>query len=144
MKSINEKAPVKCRKEITISAPADKVWQVLTTINQWPAWNPEIKATSINGPLAPETGFDWLTGGTKIHSTIHTVEPATHFGWTGKVMGVFAIHNWHLTGVGQTTTVAVEESMEGILTRLLKGSFNKSLEKGMTNWLLAMKKECEK
>jgi uncharacterized protein YndB with AHSA1/START domain len=33
------------------SAPPDKVWQVWSDINRWPEWNPDMKASRLNGPL---------------------------------------------------------------------------------------------
>jgi hypothetical protein len=35
MKSINNNAPVKCSKTITINASSEKVWAVMTNINDW-------------------------------------------------------------------------------------------------------------
>jgi uncharacterized protein YndB with AHSA1/START domain len=144
MKSINNNAPVKCSKTITINANSEKVWSIMTNINKWATWQTEIKNPKLNGELKPETTFDWKTGGAKIHSTLHTVEPYRQFGWTGKTFGIFAIHNWRLTEINGQTTVSVDESMEGFFAKLLKKSFNKNLEKGMQIWLDLLKKECEK
>lgn len=98
----------------------------------------------MNGELKPETTFDWKTGGAKIHSILHTVNPYNQFGWTGRSFGMFAIHNWTLTEQVGNTTVQVDESMEGFLAGLFKKSFNKNLEKGMQNWLEFLKHESEK
>lgn len=144
MKSINKNAPVQCSKAITIHASGEKVWTVMTNINNWAAWQTDISKPKLNGELKPETTFDWKTGGVKIHSTLHTVEPFKNFGWTGNTYGLFAIHNWKLAETKEQTIVTVEESMEGILAKLLKKSFNRNLEKGMHNWLELLKKECEK
>lgn len=144
MKSINNNAPVKCSKTITINANSEKVWAIMTNINNWANWQTEISNPKLNGELKPETTFDWKTGGAKIHSTLHTVEPLKNFGWTGKTFGMFAIHNWKLTEKNGQTTVSVDESMEGFFAKILKKSFNKSLEKGMQNWLDLLKQECEK
>lgn len=144
MKSINHNAPVKCSKTITINASSEKVWQVLTSIDKWATWQTEIGNPKLNGELKPETTFDWKTGGAKIHSTLHTVEAFSQFGWTGKTFGMFAIHNWALNGLDGQTIVSVDESMEGFFAKLLKKSFNKNLEKGMQTWLELLKKECEK
>lgn len=143
MKSINENAPVKCSKTITINANTEKVWQVMTDIDNWANWQTDISKPKLNGELKPETTFDWKTGGAKIHSTLHTVEPFNDFGWTGKTFGMFAIHNWTLTENNGQTTVSVDESMEGFFAKFLKKSFNKNLEKGMQTWLELLKKECE-
>lgn len=80
MKSINKNAPVKCSKQITVGTTSKHVWSVLTDINNWANWQTDISKPILNGDLKPETTFDWKTGGVKIHSTLHTVEPFTKFG----------------------------------------------------------------
>lgn len=144
MRSINNDAPVKCSKIITINADSKKVWTVLTDIDNWAGWQTNISSPKLNGELKAGTTFDWKTGGAKIHSTLHTVEPYTQFGWTGKSFGMFAIHNWTLNETNGKTTVEVDESMEGFLAGLFKKSFNKNLEAGMLKWLDLLKQECEK
>ncbi len=143
MKNINVLAPVQCRKSILIDATPEKVWAVLTDIDRWGTWNPEISKPQLAGSLAPGTTFTWKTGGAKIHSTLHTVAPQYQFGWTGKTFGMFAIHNWTLRKQDGKTLVTVEESMEGLLARLFKKSFNKNLATGMGNWLEALRVRCE-
>ncbi len=144
MKIINNNAPVKCSKTITIKASSEKVWAVMTNINNWANWQIDISKPKLNGELKPNTTFDWKSGGAKIHSTLHTVEPFKNFGWTGRTFGMFAIHNWNLTETNGQTKVSVDESMEGFFAKLFKKSFNNNLEKGMQNWLDLLKQECEK
>lgn len=144
MKKINNNAPVKCSKEIIINAPVEKVWNILTDIDNWPDWQTAITYSKINGELKPGTTFDWKAEGLKIHSTLHTVKKTEYLGWTGKSLGSFAIHNWILKDVNGKTEVFVEESMEGFLVRLLKKTFQKVLEKGMTASLEQLKRASEK
>ena len=144
MKTINTDAPVTCSKTVVIQADSKKVWAVLTDIDNWAAWQTDISKPKLNGVLQTGTTFDWKTGGAKIHSTLHTVNPYSQFGWTGKTFGIFAIHNWTLTERNGQTTVEVDESMEGFLARLFKPSFNENLEKGMQRWLDLLKQTCEK
>jgi hypothetical protein len=144
MKGINKNAPVRYSKTITIDRESKKVWTVLTNINNWVSWHTEITKTKMNGELKPKTTFDWKTGGAKIHSILHTVEPYGQFGWTGKTFGMFAVHNWTLTEKEGKTTVEADESMEGMLAGLFKKSFNKNLDQGMQKWLDLLKQECEK
>ena len=143
MKSINNNAPVKCSKQITINASAEKIWEVITNINNWANWQTDISQSKLHGELITGSTFDWKTGGARIHSTLHTVEPYRHFGWTGKTFGMFAIHNWTLIENHGKTVVIVDESMDGFLAKLFKSSFNKNLEKGMWHWLELLKKTCE-
>ena len=70
MKSINNNAPVRCRKTILINASPEKIWSVMTDIDHWANWQTQIKQPKLNGELKPETTFDWKTGGAKIHSTL--------------------------------------------------------------------------
>lgn len=143
MQSINNNAPVICTKSIVMNAGKEKVWSILTSINEWASWQKEISYASLQGSLAAGSSFTWKTGGAKINSKLHTVEPYSQFGWTGKTFGLFAIHNWTLKENNQQTEVTVDESMEGFLASVFKKSFNKNLEKGMMNWLQFLKQKCE-
>ena len=140
----NSQAPVKCSKSIVVNASAKKVWSVLTDIDNWDKWQPEITKPRLTGTLSEQAKFVWKTGGAKIHSTLHTVKPYEAFGWTGNTFGMYAIHNWTLTDQNGATLVSVNESMQGFLAGLFKKSFNKNLEQAMLHWLEALKKECEK
>jgi len=144
MKSINDKAPVKCRKTVLINSAPEKVWTILTSIDRWPSWQTDIAKATQNGPLQPATTFDWQSGGAKIHSTLQPIDRFNHIGWTGKSVGILAIHNWKLTIENGQTKVEVEESMEGLLASLFKKTFNRSLEMGMQKWLDLLKAENEK
>ncbi len=143
MKSTNTNAPVFNTKTILINAKPEKIWTVLTNIDQWNTWLTTVSKSKLNGTLQPNTTFDWRTGGMKIHSTLHTVEPFAKFGWTGKVYGIYAIHNWSFKEVNGSTEVIVSESMEGFLAKLLNKSFNKTLEKDMIKSLELLKQTCE-
>ncbi len=91
MISINSKAPVQCRKTITIRSNRNTVWDVLTQISAWSDWQTKIKKTKLHGDLKPETIFTWKPGGVSITSTLKTVKPCSDFSWTGKTFGIFAI-----------------------------------------------------
>ncbi len=144
MKSINNTAPVKAKKSIIIDSNIEKVWRILTDIDNWSKWNSDISISKINGKIQTGSTFNWKIGGTKLLSEIHTYKPKKEIGWTGKVFGVFAIHNWNLSETENSTRVSVEESMEGFLTKLFRKSFQRNLENGMNSWLILLKEECEK
>jgi hypothetical protein len=144
MTPINKNAAVKCSKVITIYADSKKVWTVLTDIDNWDTWQTDISKSKLNGELKSDATFVWKSGGATIHSKLHTIEPFKQIGWTGKTLGMFAIHNWTLTEEHGKTEITVEESLEGFLVKFLKKAMNKNLEKGMENWLDSLKMECEK
>jgi len=142
--NINAKAPVTCNKSIAIKASSERVWSVLTTINEWSRWQSDIKEAVIADPLNPGSAFDWVSGGARIHSTLHTVKPLRAIGWTGKGMGISATHNWTMDAHDGVVTVHVNESMDGFLSKLLKGYLNRSLDQSLSRWLMLLKQECER
>lgn len=144
MRDINQNAPVVAKNSITIGADIRSVWKHLTNINAWSTWNTDISSADIAQPLVSGSTFVWKSGGMKIKSTLHTAEAPSKLGWTGKVMGIYAVHNWYLHTDGNSTTVIVEESMEGFLARLFAKSFQKTLDKGMESWLEQLKAVCER
>jgi hypothetical protein len=141
---VNAKAPVRVSNSIEIKASPERVWSVLTSINNWPAWQSDITKASITEPLAKGAMFEWVSSGAKIRSTAHTVQPQHAIGWSGKSLSILAIHNWVMTTNGGTVTLYVDESMDGFLAKILKGYLNKGLEKSLGRWLALLKNESEK
>jgi len=60
--AINEQAPVVGRGEIEIAAAPELVWDVLTAIDRWPSWNPQVKSMDMQGGLAEERSSDGRPG----------------------------------------------------------------------------------
>lgn len=141
---INHGAPVKSQSEIIINAPIEKVWQVLTNINDWPAWQKEVTESTLKEELSEGVEFKWKAGGLSFTSQIHTIVPKMKFGWTGKTLGASVIHNWFFTDDGDKTTVRVEESLQGIFPRMFKGYFQRNLDNGVSQNLMDLKTASEK
>ncbi|WP_017297366.1 SRPBCC family protein [Nodosilinea nodulosa] len=140
---INPNAPVSARHQITIHAPAQIIWQILTDIDRWPTWNSNISAATLGGPLQPGTTFGWKSNGTGIVSTLQAVEPHRYLSWTGKVIGTRAIHTWSLEPTGDAVVVTTAESFEGWLVRLTKGMMQRTLDASLVAWLESLKQRSE-
>lgn len=139
---IREDAPVKASLEITIHAPVEKVWRVLTDVSNWPTWQADITAAEIAGPLREGTVFSWTAGGTRIQSRIALVQPYEQFAWTGKAYMAKAVHVWKLERLsGDQTIVKTEESMQGFLLTLFYSS--RKLEESDRRWLDRLKLAAE-
>ena len=129
---------------IDISAPADRVWQVMSGVEQWHEWTPSI--TSIErldrGPFAvgskamvrqpkfppaqwkvtsidPGKNFSWVSGGPGIHVTgTHVVEPTP----TGSRATLFVTYEGLLGGIfarmtQQITQRYIEYEARGLKAR---------------------------
>lgn len=139
----NPAAPARTDQTVRIQATPERVWQVLSAIDQWPAWQPDILTAHLNGPLQAGTSFDWKSGGLTIHSTLHTVAPDRALGWSGTAFGAFAVHNWTFTAGTDGTVVRVEEGMEGWLVSLLRPLFQKRLDASIAKWLALLQQQAE-
>ncbi|UJH91208.1 SRPBCC family protein [Antarcticibacterium sp. 1MA-6-2] len=143
-KKINKEAPAVEKQQIFIDAPVEVVWEVLTEINSWPEWQEKVQKAELTGKVEEGAKFEYRSGGINFKSQIHTYDPYTSFGWTGKTMGASAVHNWNFMEEKEGTVVSVEESIEGLYPSLLKKKFRNELQAGMEMNLQELKKESEK
>ena len=141
---INRQAPVVGASEIEIAAAPEAVWDVLTAFERWPSWNQDVKSMSVEGPVAAGLVFRWKAGPGTITSTVQLVEPPRLLAWTGKTLGIKAIHFWHLEPREGKTFVRTEESYEGVVARLLRGSLQKTLDAALADGLRSLKAEVER
>lgn len=144
MIKIDDNAPVIARSEIEIQADPDTIWDVLVDINNWPRWNPDIKSASLEGAVAEGSKFRWKARSISITSIFQEVDKPRLLGWTGKTMGIKAVHIWKLEPKEDTTIARTEESWEGPLTRVMKGSAQDMLQKSIDSGLQYLKQEIEK
>jgi uncharacterized protein YndB with AHSA1/START domain len=141
---INREAPVWLEREIEIAAPAEVVWDVLTTIGDWPQWNADVKFAEIAGPIVSGTTFRWKAGPGTIKSKIETAERPHIVAWTGRWLGISAIHVWRLDRSNGGTRVQTQESVEGVPARLLPGRHRRVFERSIETSLQALKAEAER
>ena len=142
--TVNQEAPVLQAREIYINTSPERVWEVLTHIENWGVWNERIKKTTLQEELKTGSVFTWKTNGSKIKSEIHTFNINRILGWSGKTFGARAVHNWYLEPTLSGTKVRVEESMEGWAIKLMKKKMNRKLGDDMQYWLNQLKVESEK
>jgi len=144
MVSVNKEAPVLARAKIEIDAEPDNVWAIMADIEAWPRWNPEVKDASLRGELKPGTQFQWKAGPGKITSLLQNVEPPHLLAWTGKIMGINAIHVFRIDAVDLKTIVETEESWDGLLSHAMHGRMQEMLESSLNSGLEYLKTEAER
>ena len=103
-----------------------------------------MKSISIEGGLSTGSVFRWKAGPAKITSTIQRLEPPKLIAWTGATFGIKAKHVYRLEPRNGVTLVHTEESYEGGVTRLLRGSLQKTLDKALSDGLRYLKAETER
>jgi len=127
------------KEEIIINSPVENVFKILSDINNWPAWQSAVTKAKIDSPIEPGVTFKWEAGGLKINSELHTVNPYSEIGWTGRIWWIKAVHNWSLSNDANGTKVIVEESLKGFGSSIMQ----KSLIEGMRKNLLELKNKAE-
>jgi len=92
--AINERAPVVAGMPREVHAPAERVWDLIAGIDRWPSWNPAISEAHQRGPLVKGVRFSWKAGPGTIVPTLESVDPPGSIAWSGKTMGIRAMHAW--------------------------------------------------
>lgn len=141
---IDERAPVAAEREIEIAAPRETVWDVLTTIDAWPTWDPNVAWTSVDGEVVEGSRFRWKAGPGTITSTLERVEAPALIAWTGRTLGIDAVHVWRLESRNGSTLVTTEETYDGLVARVFRGRLQKTLENALESGLRNLKAEAER
>lgn len=134
-------APVSSSSEGLIDAPIERVWAVLTAVEEWPSWNPDVRSASLDGPFAEGATFRWKAGPATITSQIEHVERPRLVAWTGRTLGIRAIHVWRLEEQDGRTRVRSEESYDGLVARLFRGRLQTTLDSALADGLRYLEAE---
>jgi uncharacterized protein YndB with AHSA1/START domain len=142
--AIDDDAPVISSAEAEIDAPIEAVWSILTAIERWPAWNPDVKAASLDGPAVEGATFRWKAGPSTINSTVVRLDAPRLIAWTGRTLGIRAVHVWRLQSKNGRTLARTEESYEGFVARILRRPLQKMLDRTLTDGVHHLKVEAER
>jgi len=139
----NHNAPACGAVDAFIAAPIDAVWGVLSGLERWPEWNRNVSWIRVDGPVRPGTRFVWKTGWSRIVSRLEDVAPPNRIAWSGRMLGIRAMHVWELRGEDGGTRVRTEESFEGLVAKLFRGYARKVLAKALDQGISSLKSEAE-
>ena len=136
--------------QIDVSAPATRVWDVLTDFAAFPDWNPFIRR--IDGVLAPRARLAVRIqppGGRTMtfRPTVTRVEPERHFAWRGRtvVPGLFdGEHSFTLEPRGAGVRFQHDETFRGLLVPVLKRSLDTTTRRGFEAMNAALKTRAER
>ena len=141
---INRNAPATADGELRIDADPETVFEVISGIDRWPSWNPDVRSVRVEGQVQPGTVFRWKAGPSSLTSTLRVVDPPREIAWTGTTMGIKAVHVFRFQASDGGTLARSEESWEGLMARLLKGYSRRTLDKGIRGVLAHLKTEAER
>jgi hypothetical protein len=134
---------------VDINAPGDRVWQVLTDLDGYRAWNPFL--TSASGTVASgstirisaKVGKHTIT----FRPHVSVVEPGKKLAWAGRLLSpeLFAgEHQFEIIELDQSRTRLIQsEHFKGMLVAVLWGRYSPPLLQGFRAMNDALKRRCE-
>src|SRR4051794_20536206 len=145
MTVIDTTAPVTSEQSTEIAAAPEAVWDVLTAVEGWPRWNPDVKSMEIDGEFARGATFRWRAGGSKLVSEVQEAQRGRVAAWTGRTMGIKAVHVYRFESLpGGGTRVTTEESWAGPVARVLRRWSKRTLDSALADGLAHLKTEAER
>jgi uncharacterized protein YndB with AHSA1/START domain len=140
---VNKEAPAIGVAEALVKAPIEMVWSILTNFKSWPSWNKNVSKIQLQGDVKIGTSFVWVAGGSKIVSRLEEVDAPNRLAWSGKTLGIRALHVWIFEKKDEGTHVHTEESLDGFIVRLFTGIMKKILTTRLNQSVMALKTEAE-
>jgi hypothetical protein len=134
---------------VDINAPGYRVWQVLTDLDDYRAWNPFL--TSASGTIAPGStlAITAKIGNRSItfHPRISTVEAGKKLVWVDRLLSAEIFqgeHEFDVIEIDQSRTRVIQsEHFKGILVGALWSRFSPALLQGFRAMNDALKRRCE-
>ncbi|MBR9977431.1 MAG: SRPBCC family protein [Bacteroidetes bacterium] len=142
-KEINREAPAIAFTERMVEAPVDTVWHTLVDFGQWPQWNSKVSDMKIQGEAREGSAFVWKAGGSRITSTIEEIDAPSRIVWSGKTLGIRAIHVWEFEEKEGGTLVRSRESFEGPVPSMFRGMAKRMLVSTLERGMQELKTEAE-
>jgi uncharacterized protein YndB with AHSA1/START domain len=140
---IDRTAPVVAHHEIEIAAPRGVVWRLLTDVDAWPRWAPEITEARLGRPLAVGASFDWTSYGFSVTSTVYALQDDRRVLWGGTSGGFTGIHEWRFDDADGGTRVTTSESFAGAPVEADPAGLQQMLDASLVAWLERLKAAAE-
>ncbi|MEO9868851.1 SRPBCC family protein [Ekhidna sp.] len=138
---INENASIRDSHSTIINADIEKVWSILTDMENWPDWNPEVKKVTLDGDLSEGSTFKWTMGRTNGESQIQQVNKPSTLTWTSKAKWVKRIFVWSLESDEGQTIATVSASLQGTMVVLMEN--HQKVYDELLSWLECLKNKAE-
>lgn len=136
---------MRLQTQITIHAPVEQVWTVLTDFKSYATWNPFIK--KVEGHIEKGQHIHVELGGMKFKPIVLNFDPETEFRWKGKLFmkGIFdGEHYFNFQEQKDGTTLFSHgEIFSGILVRLFKNKLLTETKSQFEQMNLALKERAE-
>jgi uncharacterized membrane protein len=135
---------IKVQYSVDVQAGAERLWDILTDVQSWPEWQGTSYIKSVEaGPLKEGSAFVAELGGIKWNIRVIKANKPLSICWTGKRLGIVAIHEWEFHEEAGKTKAITRESMSGGIIILTYPIIKMRLSKYDYKWLMNLKSKAE-
>ncbi|HEU0073403.1 MAG TPA: SRPBCC family protein [Dehalococcoidia bacterium] len=131
---------------ISIDAPPERVWAVMTDVERWPEWTATVARAKrvdkgtfgvgskarLKQPRVPT--MTW---------TVSALEDGRSFEWTARAPGVRSVAGHRVLPEGTGSLVTLWVQQDGLVVRLMGGRFTKMAEEYLGIEAEGLKRRCE-
>jgi len=130
--------------EVEVSAPIDRVWSILASVEGWPRWHAGIAFAALRGGLEPGALLQWRADGMPMRSVLLEVDAPHSLIWTSRTLAARGVHRWSLIPVSEgMTLVRSEEAWDGLSVRILRSTLTRTLTHSREHWLAQLRDRSE-
>lgn len=140
------------KTEIEIQAPPEKVWGIITDIDQWHEWSPTINGSAGQAAVGSTVSITMMSkeegkDGPQYSPKILQMDEPNYFHWRAHMMAGFIFTNDKIIELEQTDTgtkVTHKETFKGLMAALMKGQMEKGVPPMLNMMNEALKEQAEK
>ncbi|MCL5048269.1 MAG: SRPBCC family protein [Firmicutes bacterium] len=129
---IETNAVITVSRQVQVASSPEAIWGLLINFAKWPDWNSKVTKIKVYGENCPGTVIRWKIDHVKIKSVLQSVVPCKKLSWSGKAIGIKAIHTYQLKEANYATLVESTVHWSGILPKLLTRHMKKRLEESVS------------
>lgn len=138
--------------QIEIQAPPEKVWSIITDIDQWQDWSPTINASSGTAAVGSTVSITMMSkeagkDGPKYNPQIIQMDEPNYFHWRAHMMAGFIFTNDKIIELEKTesgTKVTHKETFKGLMAAAMKGQMEKGVPPMLNMMNDALKEKAER
>lgn len=141
--TIDTSAPVVATDTVDVAAPPEVVWRLLTDVDAWPRWHPDVTSARLAGELVVGATFAWSSLGFASTSTVYAVTRPSRVLWGEQSDGITGVHEWRLAATPAGTHVETARSFAGPPIDADVAGMRLVLDASLRSWVVALRRAAE-
>lgn len=128
--------PVRSSAHVTVSAPAERVWDLLADPKGWSTWFLPVVGADLGGdrPLTEGVRFRWRLGVGTVVSEVVAAD-GRQLVWRSRYLGLRTEHAWMVRPVPEGTHVTSTKTVGGIPARLGRPLVQRWVDRTLQEWV---------